>query len=215
MTETSRHETGAEEAQPIDATDQGEATNDAAQAGPDARLQEIEAELADHKDRLLRALADVENIRRRHARELDEARKYAGTALARELLDVADNLSRALASTPEAEAEQGGQVVQRLIEGVAMTERTLLAAFERHQIVKFAPEPGERFDHNRHQAMFEVPTTTQAPGTVAEVMQPGYTIADRLLRPALVGVAKVPPKPELLQDDDGEPRRGEQVDTTV
>jgi molecular chaperone GrpE len=189
-------------------------TEEVSQAGPELRLAELETEVAEHKDKLLRALADIENMQRRHARELEEARKYAATGFARELLDVADNLSRALASAPD--GEQESEVVQKLIEGVAMTERTLLAAFERHKIVKFVPDAGERFDHNRHQAMFEVPTAAQPPGTVAEVMQPGYTIADRLLRPALVGVAKTPAKPELVRDEeDAGPRRGEQVDTKV
>jgi molecular chaperone GrpE len=157
------------------------------------REAELEAELADAKERLLRALAELENQRRRTMRDLEEAHKYAITNFARELLEVADNLSRALDAVP-ARAREEIDFVKNLADGVAMTEKALLACFERHKIAKVAPEIGEKFDHNRHQAMFEVTTAEQAPGTVAQVLQPGYTIAERLLRPALVGVAKAPAK---------------------
>jgi molecular chaperone GrpE len=108
--------------------------------------------------------------------------------------------------------------VQSLADGVALTEKTLLAAFERHQIAKVVPELGEKFDHNRHQAMLEIETADHPPGTVAEVMQPGYVIADRLLRPALVAVAK-PPRPQPAPGN-GESRvipikPGERFDTTA
>lgn len=158
---------------------------DAAPASPEA---ELAAELADTKDRLLRALAEVENLRRRSARELDEARKYAISGFARELLEVDDNLSRALASLPS-DAGEGKGSVKTLAEGVALTQKALSACFERHRIAKVTPQIGEKFDHNRHQAMFEV-ESDQPAGTIAQVLQPGYVIADRLLRPALVGVAK-------------------------
>ena len=153
---------------------------------------ELEAELADTKDRLLRALAETENLRRRSMRDLQEAHKYAITNFARELLEVADNLSRALDAVP-ARARDEIEFVRNLADGIAMTEKALLTSFERHQIAKVTPEIGEKFDHNRHQAMFEVESTEQPPGTVAQVLQPGYTIAERLLRPALVAVAKAPP----------------------
>ena len=156
-----------------------------------AREAELEAEVAETKERLLRALADNENLRRRTMRDLEEAHKYAITNFARELLEVADNLSRALDAVPP-RAREEIDFIKSLAEGVAMTEKALLTSFERHKIAKVAPELGEKFDHNRHQAMFEVATADQAPGTVAQVLQPGYTIADRLLRPALVGVAKAP-----------------------
>jgi molecular chaperone GrpE len=164
-----------------------------------AREAELEAEVAATKERLLRALADNENLRRRTMRDLEEAHKYAITNFARELLEVADNLSRALDAVPP-RAREEIDFVKNLADGVAITEKALLTCFERHNIAKVSPEIGEKFDHNRHQAMFEVPTADQAPGTVAQVLQPGYTIADRLLRPALVGVAKAPssgpPAPE-------------------
>lgn len=177
-------------------------------ATPDATFAELEAELADTKDRLLRALAETENQRRRAARDVEEAHKYAITNFSRELLDVADNLSRALAAVPARAREEIG-FVKNLVDGVAMTEKALLACFERHQIVMVTPEIGEKFDHNRHQAMFEVEATGQEPGTVAQVMQPGYTIAGRLLRPALVGVAKGPAtKPAAPPDGEAEAPRG-------
>jgi molecular chaperone GrpE len=167
----------------------GDETPVAETAAPEAAAEpDIAAELAETKDRLLRALADIENLRRRTARELDEARKSANTGFAREMLEIDDNLSRALRSIP-ATAGQDIGFVKTLAEGVAMTQKALAACFERHRIAKVTPEVGEKFDHNRHQAMFEV-ESDQAPGTIAQVLQPGYVIADRLLRPAMVGVAK-------------------------
>jgi molecular chaperone GrpE len=186
---------------------------------------ELETELAATKERLLRALAETENLRRRSARELEEAHKYAITGFARELLEIADTLSRALVSIPP-RAREEIDFVRSLADGVAMTEKSLLASFERHQIAKVEPELGSRFDHNRHQAMLEIETGDYAPGTVAQVMQPGYVVADRLLRPALVGVAKAP-RPHLAPDaarsDDAAPdqradtegRPGERLDTTA
>jgi molecular chaperone GrpE len=187
--------------------------------------RELEAELAATRERLLRALADTENLRRRSARELEEAHKYAITGFARELLEVADNLSRALDSIPP-RAREEIDFVRSLADGVAMTERALLASFERHQIAKVEPELGSRFDHNRHQAMLEVETGDYPQGTIAQVMQPGYVIADRLLRPALVGVAKAP-RPQAASDAAGSAdgtrddraaaagRPGERLDTTA
>lgn len=156
---------------------------------PADRLVELEAEAAELKDRLLRALADQENQRRRAERDVSEARTYAVTGFARELLDIADNFGRALATMPEEMRAEGGPL-QSLADGILQTERQLLAVFERRGIAKVEPALGERFDHNRHQAMFEVDTSDHAPGTVAHVMVPGYTIGERLLRPAMVGVAK-------------------------
>jgi molecular chaperone GrpE len=178
---------------------------------------DLAAELEATKERLLRALAETENLRRRAAREVEEAHKYAITGFARELLEVADNLSRALGSIPP-RAREEIDFVRNLADGVAMTEKTLLASFERHQIAKVEPELGSRFDHNRQQAMLEIETADYPPGTVAQVMQPGYVIADRLLRPALVAVAK-PPRAGAAAADEGqagpEPRPGERVDTTA
>jgi molecular chaperone GrpE len=196
-----------------------------AESGADEMLR---MELEETRERLLRSLAESENLRRRHARDLDEARKYAITAFARELLDVADNLNRALASIPP-KARERIDLIKNLADGVSMTEKTLLGVFERHQIVKVIPEIGEKFDHNRHQAMFEVATDAQPAGTVAQVVQPGYVLADRLLRPAMVGVAKAaggevrpaeagPPAdhtPEGAPDESGGLPPGERIDTTA
>ncbi len=168
------------------APEAGEA-EDATAAEPDplaeqaARIAELEAETQALKDERLRALAEVENMRRRSERERREASRYGATGLARDLLGVADNLRRALASG-------GGE---GLLEGVEMVERELGAAFARHNIARIEAE-GERFDHNRHQAMFEVETADAEAGTVVQVVQEGYLLHDRLLRPAMVGVAKVP-----------------------
>ena len=149
-----------------------------------ARLQ---AEVADLKDKLLRALAETENLRRRAEREKQEAGAYAATAFARDLLTVADTFRRALDSLSPVAREDVN--VKAFIEGIELTERELMQAFEKHGIRKIEPK-GEKFDHNLHQAMLEIPTDEQAPGTVVQVLQPGYVIKDRLLRAAMVGVAK-------------------------
>jgi molecular chaperone GrpE len=159
----------------------------------DEKLAEVEAALAETKDRLLRALAETENLRRRAQREREDAGKYAASAFAKDMIDVADNLRRALSAAP-AEAEWD-ELTRKLLTGVAATERELLAALERHGIKRIDPQ-GERFDHNFHQAMFEVEDTGQPAGTIVQVLQPGYVMHDRLLRPAMVGVAKGgPPQP--------------------
>ncbi len=183
------------------------------EAGPDS---ELAAEVADLKDKLLRALADSENLRRRHARELEEARKYAMTGFARDLLDVADNMRRAIAAVP-ADAREGNELLANLLEGVELTERSLLTAFDKHKVARIEPARGDRFDHNRHQAMFEVPTADLPPGHVAEVMQTGWVLADRLLRPAMVGVSRAMPRPAAAAADEpaagDAPDRGSTVDT--
>lgn len=174
------------------------------------------AEVADLKDKLLRALAETENLRSRHARELDEARKYAMTGFARDLLDVAENLHRAIAAVP-ASARQESELVAKLLEGVELTERTLLNAFDKHKIVRVVPARGDKFDHNRHQAMFEMPSAELPRGHIAEVMEAGWMMADRLLRPAKVGVTKAMPQPPDETPTDGatgqESARGSTVDT--
>ena len=165
---------------------------DVSELDPQARVAAPEAEIAEHKDRLLRALAEAENTRRRTQRERDDAAKYAVTSFARDLLSAADNLGRALDSLPEAEARD--ERTRSLLAGVAATERELLSVFERYGIRRIDPL-GEPFDHNFHQAIFEAERADQPPGTIVEVLQPGYVLHDRLLRPAMVGVAKPPAKP--------------------
>jgi molecular chaperone GrpE len=154
---------------------------------PEARIAALEAEVAELKDRGLRALAEVENTRRRAERDRADAQKYAVSGFARDLLAAADNLRRALDSLPASEAKD--DKTRSLLEGVAATERELLAAFERNGLKRIDPK-GEKFDHNLHQAIFEAENTGQSAGTIVEVLQPGYVLHDRLLRPAMVGVAK-------------------------
>jgi molecular chaperone GrpE len=168
---------------------------------PEDRLAAIEAELAETKDRLLRALAETENVRRRLQRERDDARKYAASDFAKDLLSPVDNLRRALDSVPEAEITDPR--IKSLLDGVAATERELLATFERYGLKRIDPK-GERFDHNFHQAIFEAQRPGAAPGTIIEVLQPGYVLHDRLLRPAMVGVAKAgsPPAEKSASDEE-------------
>lgn len=162
-------------------------TPDAPEAqAPDA-VSQLKAEVAELKDKLLRALADTENLRRRAEREKQDASQYAVTGFAKDLLNVADTFHRALDSVaPEVRENDAAKA---FIEGVELTGRELQRVFEKHGIQQVRPE-GEKFDHNFHQAMMEVPTDDHAPGTVVHVMQTGYVLNGRLLRPALVGVAK-------------------------
>jgi molecular chaperone GrpE len=160
----------------------------------DERVAKLEAELADTKDRLLRTLAESENQRRRAQREREDTQRYAVQNFAKDLLDVADNLRRALASVPAADVQD--ERLKSVLEGVAATERALLATFERNGIKRIEPQLGDRFDVNLHQAMFELENSGRPAGSVVQVLQTGYQMHDRLLRPALVGVAKgdSPPK---------------------
>lgn len=157
------------------------------QPGPEEIIAGLEAQVADLKDQLLRAVAEGENIRRRAAREKQDASKFAIASLARDLLAVPDTLDRAVSSISEDIRGQEG--VSGLIEGMELTKRQLLGIFERHGIKPIHPL-GEKFDPNFHQAMFEAPDTGQADGTIVQILQMGYVIGDRLLRPAMVGVAK-------------------------
>jgi molecular chaperone GrpE len=151
----------------------------------------LEAERTDLKDKLLRTLADMENLRRRTEREIADARAYAVTNFARDMLTAADNIRRALDSVPADAAVDGP--LKALVEGIELTERDFLKSLERHGVRRLDPK-GSKFDPNMHQAMFEVPNPEVPAGTVLEVVQTGYAIGDRVLRPALVGVAKGGPK---------------------
>lgn len=150
---------------------------------PVAALME---EVATLKDQILRARAETENVRRRADRDRADASAYAVTGFARDMLTVSDNMRRALDAMPDDVAED----MKAFVEGVEMTERELLKTMEKYGIQKVEPEVGEKFDHKFHQAMFEVPTPDHAPGSVMQVVAAGYVIKDRLLRPAMVGVAK-------------------------
>lgn len=150
------------------------------------------------KDRALRVAAEMENLRRRTARDVSDARSYAIANFARDMLSVSDNLRRALETVPEEVKAAADAGLKSFIEGVDITERAMLSALERHGVKKLFPE-GERFDPNFHQAMFEVPNADVPANTVVQVVQPGYSIGDRVLRPAMVGVAKGGPKPAAAE----------------
>lgn len=153
----------------------------------DNPVEEQAAEIAELKDKVLRAMAEVENMRRRASREKEDALNYAVTKFARDMLAVSDNLRRAIDSIPAQAREQ--EDVKHVLAGIELTESELLNTFEKHKIKKIDAE-GQKFDPNQHQAMFEVENPAVEPGTVLQVVQTGYAIADRLLRPAMVGVAK-------------------------
>ena len=168
---------------------------------PDATT--LAKEVADYKDRLLRSLADMENLRRRTDREVADARIYGVTSLARDLVGVADNLRRALEAVGEAPPDFEGPA-KALHEGVELIERELLKVLEKNGVKRFDPK-GVKFDPNLHQAIFEVCDADTAPGSVAQVIQPGYMIGERVLRPAMVGVSKGGPKtaaPEQSADEE-------------
>ncbi len=165
--------------------DAGTATGD----GDYEALVRLMKENEDLKDRALRATAEMENLRRRTAREIQDARTYAVANFARDMLSVSDNLRRALEAVPAELRNAGGAGLSALIEGVEMTERSMLGTMERHGVRKLDPA-GEKFDPNFHQAMFEVPNPDVPANTVVQVVQSGYSIGDRVLRPAMVGVAK-------------------------
>jgi molecular chaperone GrpE len=179
------------------------AAQDAAPAGHGAESATVDpvaealalltAERDELKDRMLRTLAEMENLRRRTEREIADARAYAVTNFARDVLNVADNIRRALDSVPADARATADGALKGLIDGIDLTERDLAKTLERHG-VKIVEPQGQKFDPNRHQAMFEVPNTEVPSGTVVQVVQAGYVIGERVLRPALVGVAKGGPK---------------------
>jgi molecular chaperone GrpE len=158
----------------------------------DANVQDpltaMTAERDQLKDQLLRALADTENMRRRSEREAANVRKYGHTPFARDLVGAIDNLARVVESAPE-NLDQADETVKSLITGIQLSWTELQSVIEKHGIKRVEPL-GEKFDYNLHQAMFEVPTNDQPSGMVLEVVQHGYVLHDRLLRPAMVGVSK-------------------------
>ena len=149
----------------------------------------LQKEAAEARDRMLRTLAEMENLRKRTAKEVADSKLYGVTGFARDVLDIADNLQRALDAVPAEARAAADAGLKSLIEGVELTERSLLNALEKHGVKKFDPL-GQKFDPNFQQAMFEVPDASVPSGTVVQVVQAGYTIGERVLRPALVGVAK-------------------------
>lgn len=170
-----------------------------------SRVAQLEAEIASLKDQLLRAVAETENIRRRSQRERADAVKYAAAPMVKDLLAVADNLERALGSVPE-EAKQAGDAMANLLTGIEMTERELQSVLQRHSIERLDPV-GQKLNPHEHEAMFEVPDPNSAPGTVVQVIQQGYKLHDRLLRPARVGIARSEPQ-KAAAVTDGVPDAG-------
>jgi molecular chaperone GrpE len=152
-------------------------------------VEALAKEAAESRDKMLRTLAEMENLRKRTAREVADARTYGISGFARDVLDIADNLQRALDAVPAEAKAAADPRLKALIEGVELTERSLLNALEKNGVKKFDPA-GEKFDPNFQQAMYEVPDPSVPAGTVVQVVQAGYTIGDRVLRPALVAVSK-------------------------
>jgi molecular chaperone GrpE len=146
-------------------------------------------EAADLRDKMLRTLAEMENLRQRTRREVADSKIYGITGFARDVLDIADSLQRTIDAVPAETRESADPLLKALIEGVELTERSLLNALEKNGVKKFDPQ-GEKFNPNFQQAMYEVPDPSVPAGTVVQVVQAGYTIGERVLRPALVGVSK-------------------------
>ena len=178
---TVEEETCLEESVDLQNDEEGEVNE------PSKSLDELEAKISELKDQLLRTVADSENLRKRLEREKEQTRKFGIANFAKDLLSIADNLGRALDAAPNKEDVED-KAIENLVLGIQMTEQELQKAFDNNNIRKIDPL-GEKFDYNFHQAMFEVEETDKEPGIVVQVLQPGYAIDDRILRPAMVGVA--------------------------
>jgi molecular chaperone GrpE len=178
---------------------QAEGANDEAKRVAEL-VETLAREAAENKDKLLRALAEMENLRRRTERQVEDAREYSIAGFARDVLAVADNMDRALQALDAELREKAEPGIKALLDGVEITERELIKVLEKHGVRKFEPK-GEKFDPNFHQAMYEVPDPSLPAGTVAQVVQAGYLIGERVLRPALVGIAKGGPKAPPAEAD--------------
>lgn len=187
-------------AEPTQAASENEAREGAAYV--DERIV-LEAQLAELKDKYLRAHAEMENTRRRAEKDVADARAYSIAGFARDMLGVADNFERALSAIDPVMREASDNTVKTLLEGVELTGRELAKALEKHGVRKLEPL-GQKFDPNFHQAMFEIPDDTVPPGTVKQVVQPGYAIGERVLRPAMVGVSKAAPNASPRAGNGGE-----------
>ncbi|PCI86369.1 MAG: nucleotide exchange factor GrpE [Hyphomicrobiales bacterium] len=198
------------------APSEAEAAAEAIQAAA-TQIETLTDEVASLKDRLLREMAEMENLRRRSAKEKIDANKFAITGFARDMISVGDNLNRALQALPADVRENAADEIKNLFTGVEMTNQEMLNVFDRHGIKQINPMD-EKFNPNFHQAMFEVPNIEIANGTVVEVVQVGYAIDDRVLRPALVGVSKGGPKivpQSIAEPDPAEPNLGGSIDTSA
>ena len=175
----------------IPETEDPDFTNETAEPPPESEVEAIsrlEAEVADYRDKALRALAETENVRRRLEREREDTARYAIARFAGDLLSVADNLRRALDAVPAAAVEKD-EFLAKLVNGVGATERTMLSVLEKNGVKRMDPI-GQKFDPNFHEVLFEMDCADQPVGTVVQLLEAGYTIGDRLLRPARVAVAK-------------------------
>lgn len=179
----------------IDPNGETGAQPEATGAEPDAFLvvQKLQQENAELKDKLLRTLADMENLRRRTEKEVADAKLYGVASFARDMLTFADNVQRITANIPAALRENAGTPAATLVEGIELTQRDFLSRLARHGVKKIEPQ-GVKFDPNRHEALFEVPDENVPNGTVVQVIEDGYAIGDRVLRPAKVGVSRGGPK---------------------
>ena len=160
----------------------------------------LDRELAEAKDRLLRALADMDNMRKRTEREVADARVYGISNFARDILGVADNMHRAMQALDDELRAKADEATKALLEGVELTERELMNVLEKHGVTRVEPL-GQKFDPNRHQAMYEIEDASVPSGSVIQVMQAGYLIGERVLRPALVAVSKGGGKPPPANDN--------------
>ncbi|HLH12741.1 MAG TPA: nucleotide exchange factor GrpE [Methylovirgula sp.] len=168
-------------------------TETPARAETEAFAQDLQRENAELKDKLLRTLADMENLRRRTEKEVADAKLYGISAFARDMLSFVDNAGRALANVPRELRENPEPSIKTLIEGIELTERDFQARLARHKIKKM-DALGAKFDPNLHEALFEMPDDSVPSGTVVKVVEDGYTIGDRVLRPAKVGVSRARPE---------------------
>lgn len=182
------------------------ANGNAPEAPGDGAAEALRRERDEVRDQLLRAHAEMENVRRRAARDVHDARAYAVTAFARDLLNVSDNFHRALSSMEGKSGDDLSPELKGLLEGVRMTERELLSVFDRHGVKVMDPS-GQRFDPNKHQAVYEIENADVPSGTVLQVLQMGSTIGERVLRPAMVAVSKGGPKPDTKAEP--EPVQGD------
>ena len=181
---------------PYDASQPSSDPQDPSLPSDAERIAQLEAELAEARDRMLRALAETENVRRRADREREETARFAISRFAGDIVSVADNLRRALESVPQ-QALGGNEFLAKLVDGVGATERELGNVFEKNGLKRIDPLD-QPFDPNFHEVLFELDAPGKPVGTIVQVLQPGYTIAERLLRPARVAVAKSGPKPERV-----------------
>ncbi len=191
-----KHE-AADNAENQNATDA--AAPDNVEPHPAVVIEKLNAENVELKDRVLRTLADMENLRRRTEKEVADAKSYGVTNIARDMIAFADNLRRAIESVP-AEAREAEANLKTLVEGLELTERDFISRLARHGVKKLEPQ-GQKFDPNLHEALFEIPDPSVPNGTVMQVVESGYSIGERCLRPAKVGVARGGPKAANGQDN--------------